>query len=113
MNPKLTGCCTKCDVEVFDVVARDPKTRIPVQLGAPLENAVRATFILLDGSRMDLTFCESCSAGLEPSEFPWLWKRVLVSWIAESGASHPCVKEQATNAILARTYSKPWREVRG
>lgn len=113
MNPKLLGCCTKCDVEVFEIKQRNPETRIALQLGAPLENAVRTTFILADGSRMDLTFCAECRAGLLPADFQWLWQRVQASWVAESGAAHPCVKEQASNMILAMSHSQPWRDVRG
>lgn len=113
MSPKIIGCCSKCDVEVFDIEKRDPETRLPTQTGAPHANAVRSTFVLMDGTKMDLTFCAECNAGLTPQDYPWLWQRVLASWIAESSTSHPCVKQQAPNGIFALSYSQPWRDVRG
>ncbi len=110
MAPKMVGCCTKCDAEVFAIVRRDPNG-LPIQAGAPLEQATRVTFALKDGSQMDLTFCDHCAAGLEPPDFPWLWKRVVLSWVAESGATHPGVKPQVDNGIMGLLRKQLWREV--
>lgn len=110
-SEKLNGCCTKCDKEVFEIVTRNPDTREPIRVGKPLENAMRLTFILADGSKMDLTFCAECARGLLPDEFSFLWRRVLRSWVAESGADHPFVKTQGSNAILALANQRRWLEV--
>jgi hypothetical protein len=50
MKPKISGACTKCDLEVFEVVERDEQ-RLPIKLGLPLDDAVRITFRLFGGSR--------------------------------------------------------------
>lgn len=111
-TPKLNGCCTLCDKEVFEVVRRDPETRAPIQVGKPLENAMRLTFVLADGTKMDLTFCAECLPNLLPGSYQFLWKRVLASWVAQSGADHPFVKTQGSNAILGLLNQRRWLEVR-
>lgn len=110
MTPKTAGCCTKCDKPVFDVVAYDTKTQKPTRMGAAHDNAMRTTFMLLNGSRMDLTFCADCESKLTAADYPGLWRRVMVSWIAEDPA-HPWPKSQVNNGIAARLASKPFREV--
>ena len=110
-SPKVNGCCSKCDKEVFEVVRRDPETREPVQIGKPLENAMRLTFILANGSKMDLTFCSDCALGLLPGEYGFLWRRVQASWVAQSGADHPFVKTQGSNTILGLLNQRRWLEV--
>ena len=111
MKPKLLGCCTQCDREVFEVTARNPETREPVKVGAPKAEAVRACFILADGTRMDLTFCAECAQKIVAPQFASLWERVMTSWVASSGAEHPWVKTQTTNAILAMDSMRRWTEV--
>lgn len=110
MSPKLTGCCTKCDTEVFNIIRRNPETRVPVAVSTPLDNAVRLTFVLVDGTRMDLTFCTTCADGLDPREYSFLWRRVMHSWNAES-PDHPWTKTQVDNGILGLVARKSWKEV--
>lgn len=112
MKPKLHGCCSKCDAEVFEIIERDPETRAPTRVGAPLDEAERATFLLMNGSRMDLTLCAGCAAGLQPADYAFLWQRVMVSWIAQSGPDHPWPKSQIDNGICAVLHRQPWKEVR-
>lgn len=111
MKPKLIGCCTKCDEEVFEIVRRDPETRVPVQIGAPLETAMRANFVMADGSRMDLTFCRKCSDGLTPEDLPHIWNRVVSAWEHQS-PGHAWTKTQRDNGLLMLLNVKPWKEVR-
>lgn len=116
MKPKMIGCCTKCDVEVANVVERDSEGR-PKRIG-PLpddrrvwfDNAMRANFALANGSRMDLTFCAECANGLTPHDLPHIWGRVKDSWAVET-PDHPWPKTQRDNCILALLNVKPWLEV--
>ncbi len=110
MKRKITGCCSRCDAEVFEVLERDAE-RMPKRIGAPLENAVRVTFVMVDGTLMDLTFCRECADALTPEELQWLWRRVVKSWIDQSGADHPWLKTQAANGLLAVHHARPWKEV--
>jgi len=98
VKPKVAGCCTKCDAEVYEVRQRDPKTKLPRRLGAALPNARRATFVLMNGTRMDLTFCSDCASGLVPSEYAQLWQRVMLSWWSERNGSE-WAKTQLNNGI--------------
>jgi hypothetical protein len=109
MKPKLLGCCTKCDAEVFDVAARD-EARIPIRLGAPHEDAMRANFLLLSGSRMDLTFCKHCIDGVTADDYRHIWSRVVEAW-HNSTPGHDWTHTQKDNMILALLHVKPWKEV--
>jgi hypothetical protein len=111
MKPKLTGCCSRCDVEVFDVVTRDPETRHPKRLGRAHEDAMRVSFLLVNGSRMDLTFCAACANELQPADYPALWTRVMVSWVAEGQQDNEWAKSQVNNGIVGLLHQQPWREV--
>lgn len=79
---KLTGCCTKCDKEVYVIKRRYPQDSPlagePREVGQPI-NAVKYTLLLLDGSHMDLTFCPTC----EPDDLPFVWKKVIASFARE------------------------------
>lgn len=110
MTPKLSGCCTKCDTQVYDVVSHNEKGE-PIRIGGPSDDAVRVNFRLVNGSSMDLTFCRDCAAGLQPHDYPFLWQRVMLSWEV-STPGHPNQKEQSNNGILALNYAQPWKEVR-
>ena len=107
MTPKVSGACSKCDKDVFDVVQDSP---LPRKIGAPHDDAVRATFVLVSGSQMDLTFCQHCFEGLTTQDYPWLWRRVQLSWEAES-PGHQNQKDQARNGIMALYHSKAWKDV--
>lgn len=108
MNPKVAGLCSKCDAEVYEVRQRDPRTGLPQRLGAPMPNAHRVTFLLMNGSQMDLTFCHDCVTALEPTQFPWLWQRVMVSWAAEHRSEW--AKTQLNNGIVGLLGMRPVRE---
>jgi len=107
---KVAGCCSKCDAEVFEVVARDDD-RKPARLGPAKENAERLTFYLLNGSRMDLTFCTDCAESLTPGEFPFLWRRVMETWVDEV-PGHSWAGTQTTNGIAGLMGRKLWRDVK-
>lgn len=110
MTPKLIGCCSKCDAEVFDIVKRD-EDRKPIQVGPAHDDAVRVTFRLAAGPYMDLTFCKPCSDGLTPDDYPFLWQRVMLSWVDQTGSEHPWPKSQVDNTILGLTHRQLWKEI--
>ncbi len=113
MTPKLIGCCSSdgCDKEVFEIVRRDSTASQPLKVGPATEDAVRATFLLVDGSKMDLTFCRECADKLEPTVFPMLWQRCMLSWIKQSGVKHTWVAEQRKNGIMGLLRTQPWGHV--
>jgi hypothetical protein len=84
---KRAGCCTLCDVEVYEVKTRWTIPALagePRQIGQPTVNAVRATYALSDGSKMALTFCRACMlTAMEPVAFPEIWKIVLKAFERE------------------------------
>lgn len=108
MTPKRVGACSKCDEDVFDLITKEPLAR---KVGAAHENAMRATFILVDGTRMDLTFCAHCLETLTPQDYPWLWRRVQLSWEDQS-PNHPNQKHHVDNGIMALDCSQSWKDVR-
>lgn len=109
-KPKIAGCCSKCDAEVFEVKARNSE-RFPTQIDGPLDNARRVTFVLMSGSPMDLTLCESCVETLTPSDYYPLWQRVMAAWVSQSGKDHPWVKSQGENGIAGVLRIQHWKEV--
>lgn len=108
MSPKKLGCCSKCDKEVFEILKRDSDTRLPIKVGAPLDNAVRANFQLIDGSSMDLTLCDECANSLTAQDHAFLWQRAMLSWVDESGGDHPWIKRQTSNGIFALLHKQSW-----
>lgn len=87
---KSTGCCTICDKEVFDILERYPSylpdgTKHPHseearKVGLALPDAKRVTFVLLDGSHCDLTFCSNCT----PGKISDMWKKCIESTIFDA-----------------------------
>jgi hypothetical protein len=110
MKPKISGACTKCDLEVFEVVERDEQ-RLPIKLGLPLDDAVRVTFRLMKGSAMDLTFCRHCAEGLDALDYPHLWNRVMTSWEAQSPGHPGGAKGHIDDGIVSIDRKQLWKEV--
>ena len=105
MLHKRNGCCSKCDAEVFEIKTRDADG-LPKQTGAPLDNGVRANFLMVNGSTMDLTFCKTCFDSLAPSDYLPLWHRVLLSWGKGEWAS-----SQVDNGLVAVLHHQAWKDV--
>lgn len=84
---KIVGSCTKCDARCYEVTAMQGEADMypgePKQIGAPLEGAVRITFMLMDGTKTFLTFCERCAAELDHESYPEIWKKNIRSWMRE------------------------------
>ena len=86
---KWFGLCTLCETEVFDVEQRygsrmpEPYNRLPMRIGKPHENAVRATLQLSNDTECDLTFCRDCLDGIE-SKAPAVWAKCMEAMIFEN-----------------------------
>jgi hypothetical protein len=52
----------------------------PKQIGAPVEGAMRITYMLIDGTKTSLTFCAECSRQMLPELYLQLWRKVMRSW---------------------------------
>ncbi len=76
---KITGCCSMCDKEVYEVVTRFPN-REPRALGRELD-VVKRNYILSGGNHISLTFCSDCKP--EPKDLPALWRKVMKTFIYE------------------------------
>ena len=110
--PKVLGCCTICDAEVFEIELRNPDTRVPTKVGKPHADAMRTDFRMMDGTLMSLTFCAKCAADLEPAKFPAIWARVKASWLAEKkGVVMDFHREQEANGLLAVERTVAWNSL--
>lgn len=115
---KISGCCTVCDELCFEVLARwETHERYPGEpkrLGPPMNGATRVTFLLLDGSRADFTFCGDCAAALNPGAYQEIWRKALRSWKRElSETAKPWFATQFRNGILTEMGRIAWKDVNG
>lgn len=133
IKKKLIGCCSVCDKEVFKILEvypqEHPYAGEPRRAGRPLEDAVRATILLTDGKKLDITLCEAC---YEVSELhiSLIWKRLLYSWAQEvtpenlQALGKPQLNkrqreqvdkwlvEMQSQAILGIVYAERWTEIK-
>ena len=115
---KISGCCTICDELCFEVMARwDTHERYPGEpkrLGPPMNGATRVTFLLIDGTRADFTFCGECSKVLTPAQYPDIWRKTLRSFLREmSETARPWFNTQHANGILSEMGRINWSDVNG
>ena len=113
---KIAGCCTTCDELCFEVMARwETHERYPGEpkrLGPPMNDATRVTFLLIDGSRADFTFCGDCAAKLDPTQYPEIWRKALRSFQREmSDTARPWFATQFQNSILSEMGRVKWTEL--
>ncbi len=84
---KIAGHCTLCNSECFNIIERNSaderRPGEPKRIGLPHDGTTRITFMLIDGARMDLTFCATCTASVGASSYPGIWQRVIRSWVRE------------------------------
>lgn len=118
---KIAGCCTLCDDHCFEVVttwdAHERYPGEPKRLGAVIGDATLVSFMLLDGSRADLTFCAGCAESLASPQYVDIWRKVCRSWRREmqvSGAPVPdWYYQQYNNGILSEMGRELWRNRNG
>jgi hypothetical protein len=109
-EPRKLKCCVLTDAQCFDVTKRD-EDRNPISHGPPLPNAMRATFLLVNGTHMDVTMDRAALEALTPDQYPIIWGRILASFVASPGQSMDWVRTQFDNGILALVRTQPWSEV--
>ncbi len=118
---KIMGCCSQCDAPCFEIMqvheAHERLPGEPKRIGPPNEDAMRLTFLLFDGTKMDLTFCAACAESLSPPHFTELWRKVLRSWARELSEKPPgermlaWYKPQFSSGLLCELGRKKWTEV--
>lgn len=83
---KKVGCCTLCDKPVFEILTRFPQNhmlaREPRKVGAPLDNAMNYTFVLLGGETIDVAFCDKCE--ITEADYPRIWEKILNTFRRET-----------------------------
>lgn len=105
--PKKAGHCTLCDVQVFEIIAKSTDG-VPLRIGKPFDNAWIVTFVLSDGPRMDLTFCEQCLEDLNPGIYPAIWRKVMESWEREQDDEFRKSLRTEPLSERGRDESKKW-----
>lgn len=85
----------------------------PKRLGAPNPDAMRITFMLLNGRRTDMTFCGNCADALAAESYPLLWKKNLAGWMREQEGNPEKFKEEFANGLLCELGRTSWRELSG
>ena len=112
---KIAGCCSLCDEPCFEVMQRwdagDKRAGEPKRLGAPNEDAVRVTFLLIRGSRADFTFCGRCAATLSPEQYTLLWRRNLAGYLREQDGKTEKFKDEFANGLLCEMGRRSWMEI--
>ncbi len=102
----LVGHCTQCDTHLWDL-----------EQARANRSGHKATFMLSDGSIMDLTMCEGC---VEEPDFDALWGVTMHSWLHEPRyfADSPAVRDeqafqraQKGTFILALLYTDVWWDI--
>lgn len=98
------GCCSKCDAPCFE--------GLPKYVGKSLPGAMRVNFRLTNASNMDLTFCGPCADKLTKRDYPWLWQRVILSWLHEThGVVNDFIRSQGEVGLQQELSRTPWEEV--
>lgn len=84
---KIAGCCTVCDEPCFEVVStwaeHERYPGEPKRLGPVIGDATLISFMMLDGTKADMTFCAGCAESLSPTQYTEIWRKVIRSWKRE------------------------------
>ena len=84
---KIAGHCTLCHCECFNIIERyssdERRPGEPKRIGLPHDGTTRITFLLIDGTRMDLTFCAECANNITVDDYTAIWQKVIRSWTRE------------------------------
>lgn len=118
---KKSGCCTLCDEPCFEVVSRWEATERypgePKRLGQVIGDATRISYMLLDGTKCDLTFCENCAGTVSGSDYVEIWRKVCRSWKREMELTNQTKPdwywESLNNGILSEMGRVLWRDLNG
>ena len=118
---KITGHCTLCDGPCFDVLAVNSEHERfpgePKRLGKPTDDAVRVSFMLMDGSKTSLTFCGPCAETLPSVGYLEIWRKNMRSWMREldqkpeEERNPDWFVKQFGNGILCEMGRQKWTEI--
>lgn len=110
MSPyKVIGCCSLCDTRCFEVTSVTKDGR-PKTFGRPNDGATRITFLLFDGHRTDMTFCEGCAQSLSPENYTLLWRKNLNGYLREQKGDTTKFKDEFVNGLLCELGRIEWKE---
>ena len=115
---KISGCCTLCDAPCFEVMqvyeAHERNPGEPKRLGPAMDGAMRVSFMLLDGTKADMTFCGECAANLSAEHYIEIWRKVMRSWRREMSEPYPdWFNRSFANGIAAEMGRATWKEICG
>jgi hypothetical protein len=120
---KRLGCCTVCDVEIFDVTVRwteGPYKGEAKQLGRPKLGARRLTLVRASGSQSNWSLCKDCE--VHPLDFPRLNRKELAAMAKERNVARDTPAQMKIREKMLRLFEfdvpigvlgeVPWLEVR-
>lgn len=115
----IAGHCMHCDAPCWEVkqvwTAGERYPGEPKRLGKLVTDAVRVSFMLLDGNRIDVTLCADCGESFNPEHYVSLWSKIQRSWHREMTAMnkpiHDWFWKSFDNLILAEMGRVKWREL--
>lgn len=112
---KIAGCCSICDAPCFEVLGRwdsgEKRAGEPKALGRPNDDAVRLTFLLMNGRVTDMTVCGPCADALTPEQYIELWRRNLCGYLREQDGDAAKFVDEFANGLLYELGRKPWKDV--
>jgi hypothetical protein len=116
MSPyKIAGCCSLCDEPAFEVMARwdqdEKRAGEPKRLGPPNEGTMRVTFLLLNGSRTDMTLCGTCADSLSAEHYATLWRKNLAGWLREQDGNPEKFRQEFASGIVCELGRKSLKEL--
>lgn len=116
----VAGSCVLCEARCFEVMAmHEAHERLPgepKQLGQPNSGAVRSTFMLMDGTKAFLTFCEDCAGQDVSPHYSEIWRKIIRTWMRElsekpeAERNPPWFPQQFSNGLLCELGRSPWTE---
>lgn len=115
----VSGSCIRCGEMCFEVLAvwggNERYPGEPKRLGPANPDATRISFVLMDGTRADLTFCGKCSEVLTPADYTPIWRKVIRGWNREmKDAPRPkWYREAFNNGLLGEMGRVKWRALNG
>jgi hypothetical protein len=102
---KKLGCCTVCDVPIFEIVSRHmdgPFKSEAKLLGMPLPGARRIYIVRISGHQSFWSVCRECD--VTPSDLPILNRKELASMVREKLISNDDSRQAAYRDTMLRLF---------
>jgi len=120
---KKVACCTACDEEVFEILARHsegPRKGEARQVGAPLPGARRLSIVRISGRQSNWTMCGSCEVTSE--NIVELNRKELAAMVRERSLAKDTMAQSEMREKMLKLFEWdipvgvlgeiPWLEVR-